>query len=101
MVSVYSAGVSIGCCVLVLLLSLWVWSVRSARGFLDRVSFRLLLWSMFFEIIYDVNYIAVVMSASPVSIPLGFHSVATAARNRQRVGMASLLRSRSQCNGTQ
>jgi hypothetical protein len=59
--------VSIGCCVLVLVLALWVWSVRSARGFLHRVSFRLLLWSMFFEIIYDVNYIAVVMSASPVS----------------------------------
>lgn len=58
---------SIGFCIVVLLLSLWVWSVRSARGFLDRVSFRLLLWSMFFEIVYDVNFIAVVLSASPVS----------------------------------
>lgn len=66
-VSVISAAVSIGVCVLVLLLAAWVWSIRSARGFLDRVSFRLLLWSMFFEIIYDVNYIAVVESASPVS----------------------------------
>jgi hypothetical protein len=66
-VSVIAAGVSIGCCLLVLAFSLWVWSVRSARGFLDRISFRLLLWSMFFEIIYGINYIAVVESASPVS----------------------------------
>lgn len=58
-ISAIAAGVSIAACGIVLGLAAWVWSVPSARGILDRVSFRLLLWSLAWEVVYDVNYIAV------------------------------------------
>nr|XP_031860363.1 uncharacterized protein CI109_004251 [Kwoniella shandongensis]KAA5527435.1 hypothetical protein CI109_004251 [Kwoniella shandongensis] len=43
--------------------SLWIYSHHSARPKIDRISFKLLLWSMAFEVIYDVVYI--VLDASP------------------------------------
>lgn len=36
-----------------------IYKHKSARHILDRVSFRLLLWSMGFEVVYNVAYITV------------------------------------------
>ncbi|BEI92232.1 uncharacterized protein CcaverHIS019_0410520 [Cutaneotrichosporon cavernicola] len=65
LVSVGAAAVSLVCCLTILLTAAWVWTVRSARVFLDRVSFRLLLSCLVWEIVYDVNYISVVLAARP------------------------------------
>jgi hypothetical protein len=46
-------------CLFILGASLWVWMTKQARSTLDRVSFRLLLWSLVFEVIYDIDYIVV------------------------------------------
>lgn len=59
LVSVGAAAFSFVCCTAVLLSAAWVWTVPRARNFLDRVSFRLLLCCLFWEIIYDINYISV------------------------------------------
>lgn len=58
-ISAIAAGISIGFVLMVLLVSLWVWSVPQARGYLQRLSFRLLLYSMVWETVYDVSYICV------------------------------------------
>jgi hypothetical protein len=58
-ISAIAAGISIGFVLVVLLVSLWVWSVPQARGYLQRLSFRLLLYSMVWETVYDVSYICV------------------------------------------
>ena len=39
--------------------------------YLDRVSFRLLLWSMVFELAYDVAYIAVELYVSVLPSSIG------------------------------
>jgi len=58
--SCVAAGCSILACSSILLTSAWVYSVPSASNMLDRVSFRLLLHALCFEIIYDISYIVVV-----------------------------------------
>ncbi|KAK4689569.1 hypothetical protein P7C73_g524, partial [Tremellales sp. Uapishka_1] len=55
--SVIGSGISLSMCTFVLAASLTIWSVKSARPTLDRLSFRLLLWSMVFEIAYDICFI--------------------------------------------
>lgn len=52
-------------CIAVLAATYWIRRVRQARHIIDRVSFRLFLWSMAFEIIYDISYIAVEIEVSP------------------------------------
>jgi hypothetical protein len=46
---------------------------------IDRVSFRLMLWSMAFEIIYDIDYIAVEIevSAGLLQVLHGFSLIET------------------------
>ncbi|KAL1413822.1 hypothetical protein Q8F55_001606 [Vanrija albida] len=58
--SCVAAGCSIVACLTVIGLALWVHSVRSARNFLDRISFRLLIHALGFEILYDISYLVVV-----------------------------------------
>ncbi|WOO76394.1 uncharacterized protein LOC62_01G000018 [Vanrija pseudolonga] len=58
--SCVAAGCSIVACLSVIGLALWVHSVRSARNFLDRISFRLLIHALGFEILYDISYLVVV-----------------------------------------
>jgi hypothetical protein len=52
-----------------------VWTVRSARVFLDRVSFRLLLSCLVWEIVYDVNYISVSPQTAAAALETGSPSV--------------------------
>ena len=47
----------------------WIYTKRQARHLLDRVSFRLFLWSMAFEVIYDLNYIAVMVESEEPLTP--------------------------------
>lgn len=51
------SGISMFFCLLILLAAAWVYSVGPARREISRVSFRLMLWSMFFGIGYDLCYI--------------------------------------------
>ena len=48
--------ISVGFCLFVLLAAAWVYSVPEARHTIDRISFRLMVWSMVFGIGYDVCY---------------------------------------------
>ncbi len=56
-----------------------IYSKRRARHMIDRVSFRLMLWSMAFEIIYDIDYIAVEIevSAGLLQVLHGFSLIET------------------------
>jgi len=49
--------VSLILCLLVLLAAGYIWLHKSARGYLDRISFRLSLWAMVAQILQDVVYI--------------------------------------------
>ena len=51
------SGVSLLLCSLILVLAGWIYSCPSARHALDRLSFRLMLWTMVFEVGYDLCYI--------------------------------------------
>ncbi|KAK8853456.1 hypothetical protein IAR55_004163 [Kwoniella newhampshirensis] len=57
---------SLGLALFILFSSSWICRYPSARSKIDRISFRLLLWSMAFEVVYDVSYI--VCNASPESV---------------------------------
>ena len=46
-------------CLFVLAAAAWIYSKPWARHTIDRVSFRLFLWSMLFELFYDYAFIAV------------------------------------------
>ncbi|KAK4687652.1 hypothetical protein P7C73_g2467, partial [Tremellales sp. Uapishka_1] len=63
--SAVGAGVSLAMCLAVLLSSLWIWSKPHARPTLDRISFRLLLWSLGWEVVYDIAYIYLVLGIGP------------------------------------
>lgn len=52
-------------CSTVLGLAYYVWSRPKVRSTLNRVSFRLLLWTMAFEIVYDIAYMLVEFDVSP------------------------------------
>ena len=63
-ISTGASAASFILCAAVLGAAGWVWSYPHFRMYLDRVSFRLLLWSMVFELAYDVAYIAVELYVS-------------------------------------
>ncbi|KAI9638993.1 uncharacterized protein MKK02DRAFT_42023 [Dioszegia hungarica] len=58
-ISIGAASVSLVLCSIVLGLAYLVWSRPNTRPMIDRVSFRLLLWSVAFEMVYDIAYIMV------------------------------------------
>ena len=66
-VACIAASIALSLCTTFILASLYVYSVRSARNELDRVSFRLLLLTMVFELVYGLSYI-VLYSNAHVSI---------------------------------
>lgn len=45
--------------------SLWIYRTPSARRHLDRVSFRLFLWSMGVEVVYNAAYLYIFSDVSP------------------------------------
>ncbi|KAK8853455.1 hypothetical protein IAR55_004162 [Kwoniella newhampshirensis] len=51
-------------CTFVILSAGWVWSHRSCRHIIDRVSFRLLLCNMFFEIWYSSTFLCLYITPS-------------------------------------
>ncbi|WVQ94965.1 hypothetical protein IAU59_002056 [Kwoniella sp. CBS 9459] len=55
--SLAGACLSLFMCLFVMATTGWIWSHRSCRHLLDRVSFRLLLWAMFCEFWYAVIYL--------------------------------------------
>ncbi|OCF30895.1 hypothetical protein I317_01605 [Kwoniella heveanensis CBS 569] len=55
--SLAGAALSLFMCTFVMATTGWIWSHKSCRHLLDRVSFRLLLWSMFCEFWYAVLYL--------------------------------------------
>lgn len=57
--SCIGAGVSIAMALYVLLAAAWVYRCPGARHTLDRISFRLMLWTMGFEIVYGVAFLGV------------------------------------------
>jgi hypothetical protein len=59
-----AAAVSLALCAAVLGLAYYVWSQPNTRPMIDRISFRLLLWSVAFEMGYDIAYILVEMDVS-------------------------------------
>lgn len=58
-ISVGAAAGSCALCLFVLAAAGWIYSKPWARHTIDRVSFRLFLWSMLFEVFYDFAFIAV------------------------------------------
>ena len=70
-ISTGASAASFVLCAAVLGAAAWVWSYPNFRMYLDRVSFRLLLWSMVFELAYDVAYIAVELYVSVLPSSIG------------------------------
>ena len=58
-ISVSAAIVSCFLCLFILSAAAWIYTKPWARSSIDRVSFRLFLWSMLFEVLYDIAYVAV------------------------------------------
>ncbi|WVW86435.1 hypothetical protein I302_108483 [Kwoniella bestiolae CBS 10118] len=54
-----AAGISMILSIFILGSSWWIYRHKSARRALDRISFRLLLWSMAWEVAYSVDYFIV------------------------------------------
>jgi hypothetical protein len=62
-----SVGAAVASCLLCLFVlggAAYIYSKPWARHAIDRVSFRLLLWSMIFEVFYDIAFIAVGVEVS-------------------------------------
>jgi hypothetical protein len=57
MASIAASSLTLALSLFICLGSAWIYSVPSARHHLDRVSFRLLLWTMAIEIMYSGVYI--------------------------------------------
>ncbi|WVF67370.1 hypothetical protein IAT40_002125 [Kwoniella sp. CBS 6097] len=53
------ADIALVLAVFVLASALWIYQYKAARHALDRISFRIVLWSMAWEIVYSVNYLVV------------------------------------------
>lgn len=60
-------------CTFILGTSFWIYRKPQARHLLNRVSFRLLLWSMAFEAVYDVAYIANAVEVGPLTPSVTSH----------------------------
>ncbi|WVQ94966.1 hypothetical protein IAU59_002057 [Kwoniella sp. CBS 9459] len=54
-----AAGVAMVLAVFVLGSALWIYQYKAARSTLDRISFRIVLWSMAWEVVYSINYLIV------------------------------------------
>ncbi|OCF44534.1 hypothetical protein I317_01606 [Kwoniella heveanensis CBS 569] len=54
-----AAGIALILALFVLGSALWIHQYKGARHVLDRISFRIVLWSMAWEIVYSVNYLIV------------------------------------------
>ena len=55
--STVAGGISLGMSLFILISTAWIWTYPDARHYLDRISFRLLLWAVAFEVIYDTDSI--------------------------------------------
>ena len=55
--STIAASISLVLCSFTIGSALWLWTHKTARPHLDRISFRLSLWAMAAQIIQDIIYI--------------------------------------------
>lgn len=62
--SIGAAVLSTFMCGAVLSLAYYVWTQPNTRPMIDRISFRLLLWSVAFEVVYDITYILTQLDVS-------------------------------------
>ncbi|WWC91966.1 uncharacterized protein L201_006919 [Kwoniella dendrophila CBS 6074] len=59
-----AAGISMLLALFILFSFLWIYKHKSARHTLDRISFRILLWSMIWEVAYSIDYLIVCANPS-------------------------------------
>lgn len=69
MASIAAALFSLLLCSFICLASFWIYRTPSARHHLDRVSFRIFLWSMGVEVVYDIVYIYIFYDVSAATRP--------------------------------